>query len=100
MAESPLHPALQKLSGLLDAIAKRIIDGWNDDRPVSANWGWNHPVMTRNDLAKYSSELAKEIREKGSETLEPDILKIVEWWQANLANFETTIQYFYNGHGA
>ena len=98
MAENPLHPALKKLCSSLDELAKQIKDGWNDDRALSENWGWNHPTMTRNDLSCISSELAVEIREKGTAELEKDVVNTVEWWHSHIPQLEQTAQQFY-GNG-
>lgn len=98
MAENPLHPALKKLCSSLDELAKQIKDGWNDDRALSENWGWNHPTMTRNDLSCISSELAVEIREKGTAELEKDVVNTVEWWHSHIPQLKQTAQQFY-GNG-
>lgn len=64
------------------------------------HWGWNHPAMTRHDLSAFASDLADEIREKGTDTLEAEILEVVKGWSDKLEKLKnTTIQYFYNGHG-
>lgn len=100
MDENPLHPALKKLCTSLDDLAKQVKDGWNDDRSLNENWGWNHPVMTRSDLSSHSSDLADEIREKGTAEPEKNVINTVEWWQSRFPHLKQVAQYFYNGNGA
>src|SRR5205823_8689540 len=101
MPENQLHPTLADFSASLDSLAKKIVDGSTDNRPLIDQHGWTHPAITRQGLSRFASDIADDIRHCGAESLDESILKVVNEAAASIEKCKnTTVSYFFNGHGA
>ena len=53
----------------LETLATVITGAWTDDRTLTEAFGWNHPALTRHDLAAIPKRLAVKLREISPDNL-------------------------------
>ncbi|MDR6582900.1 MULTISPECIES: hypothetical protein [Herbaspirillum] len=63
-------------------------------------FGWNHPALTRHDLARAASGLSERIRATASDTVPESLEKALARLPTQLALLQgQTVQYLFNGNG-
>lgn len=95
-----MNKTLEEIADALDDVSTAIVEGWGGKNTLKENWGFNHPSLTRQDLAEMADILAEKIRAYGSD----EIPEPVEQSVANAARQigllkSDTIPQFYTGNG-
>ncbi|WP_313253390.1 hypothetical protein [Stenotrophomonas acidaminiphila] len=95
-----MNKTLEDIADALDEVSKAIIEGWGGNNTLKENWGFNHPALTRQDLAEMADIISAKIREYGSDEIPDDVEKSVgnAARQIQLLKSET-IPHFYSGNG-
>ncbi len=57
-----MNKTLEDIADALDEVSAAIIKGWGGDNTLKENWGFQHPALTRQDLAEMADILAEKIR--------------------------------------
>jgi len=95
-----MHKALEEVCGALDALASAVAGAWTDNRTLTEAYGWNHPALTRHDLAAFSSGLANKIRASDPTEVEEALLaRLVEVPRKLQLLYPAIIPYMFNGNG-
>ncbi|MBC7414608.1 MAG: hypothetical protein H7327_06705 [Herminiimonas sp.] len=95
-----MHASLGTLCTSLDTLATAVLSNWADERTLQEAHGWNHPVLTRHDLAAIPQGLATRVREADLDELDPKIVKLLNDVPRKLALVaSTTVPYMFNGNG-
>lgn len=95
-----MNKTLEDIADALDEVSAAIIKGWGGDNTLKENWGFQHPALTRHDLAEMADILAEKIREYEKD----DVPEAVEKSVNNAAKqirllMSETIPHFYSGNG-
>lgn len=95
-----MNKTLEDIADALDEVSAAIIKGWGGDNTLKENWGFQHPALTRHDLAEMADILAEKIREYEKD----DVPETVEKSVNNAAKqirllMSETIPHFYSGNG-
>ncbi len=95
-----MNNTLEDIADALDEVSAAIIKGWGGDNTLKENWGFQHPALTRHDLAEMADILAEKIREYEKD----DVPETVEKSVNNAAKqirllMSETIPHFYSGNG-
>lgn len=95
-----MQDALEAVSNSLDELAQVVLRNWSDDRPLKEVYGWNHPALTRHDLAGMASKLAERIRRARVDEIEPELAKTLSDVPRRLQILHgDTVPHLFNGHG-
>ena len=95
-----MNKTLEEIADALNEVSEAIIKGWGGDSTLKENWGFQHPALTRHDLAEVADILAEKIRECDRD----DVPEAVEKSVINAAKqirllVSDTIPSFYSGNG-
>lgn len=92
---------LEEIALALDAIGELVRTSGSDDRTLKALHGWNHPALTRLDLAEFSDLIASKIRRADIAELDEDTANSVKHAVTQLNQLkQETIPYLFNGNGS
>lgn len=92
---------IKNLCDVLDELSSTVLSSGNDDQILKNVYGWNHPPLTRHDLAYMPKGISQSLRALKIENLEEDIEKVI----SNIPDkirlmYSDTIPYMFNGNGA
>lgn len=95
-----MHPVLQRICEALDSLQAVTIAAWSDDRTLIEVHGWQHPALTRHDLAAIPQSISDRLREADLNevpgTLEKQLAEIPR--RLSLLH-PTTVPHMFNGSG-
>lgn len=96
-----MHAALQTVCDYLDGLAEYVLNSWSNDVNLNANFGWNHPSVTRHDLADIPRQLSLKIRQTGISDIDQAMSQYLSTLPAKIEQLQkNTVPNFYNGNGA
>lgn len=95
-----MNATLESVCKSLDELSTKVLSSWTENRTLQEVYGWNHPALTRQDLASLPKNLASRLREANiltlDEQLDSDFLSVPK----KLTSLYTaTIPYMFNGNG-
>ena len=91
---------LEKIAAELDAIALHCRKHLNPTVLMREQFGWNHPSLTRDDLADWAAEIADRVRDQDDQVITPELSKKLEGLIKRLSGFRNdTLQHVFNGDG-
>lgn len=88
----------EELCTALDNLAQAIISAWSSDTAMIENWGWNHPALTRHDLARLATSLAKEIAQIQG-FAESELVQLKRFARQVVLAQTHHVPQFFNGNG-
>lgn len=92
---------LEKLCEVLDELSGVVLNAWNDDQILKNVYGWNHPPLTRHDLANMPKEISQSLRSLRIQSLEDDIVNVINTIPDKIRTmYGDTVPYMFNGNGA
>ena len=92
---------LEKLCEVLDELSGVVLNAWNDDQALKNVYGWNHPPLTRHDLANMPKEISQCLRSLKVENLDEDFTKVISTIPDKIRSmYSDTVPYMFNGNGA
>lgn len=95
-----MNKTLEDIADALDEVSEAITKGWGGDSTLKQQWGFNHPALTRHDLAEMADLLSGRIREYGSDQLDEKVQHSVQNAANQLRLLKAdTIPHFYSGNG-
>lgn len=95
-----MHKVLHPIHAALEALATATINAWQDDRTLTEAFGWNHPSLTRQDLAAYPKELATQIKSVDPEVIDDKLVAILQGVPRKLQILQShTLPQVFNGNG-
>lgn len=53
---------LEKKAVSLKGLSNSVLNAWSDNRTLVEAFGWNHPALTRQELANIPQKIAEKIR--------------------------------------
>src|SRR5690349_9884035 len=86
-----MHLSLTTISAYLIDLEKSILASMGDDRTFAEMWGWNHPVITRKDLAMMAGTLGRQIKETGIEKISAEFKAQVDEIPPRISSFKSTV---------
>lgn len=95
-----MHKILEDVCVALDKLANTVTKAWTDDRTLAEVHGWNHPAVTRHDLANQAWGLEGKIRDANLEEVDEDMMEVLKDVPRKLGLIQTTtVPYMFNGNG-
>ena len=95
-----MNPTLSNICIALDELHLVVLTSWTDDRTVNEAYGWHHPCLTRQDLARLPLMLADRLREANIETVENELEARLKDVPRRLGLLHpTTVPHMFNGNG-
>lgn len=95
-----MHATLEKLCSSLDSLSKKIIAGFGSDVTLAEHFGWNHPALTKHDLAALPNSISHTLRELNPDQMDPGLEKIISGIPAKLTILENNnLPHFFSGNG-
>ena len=92
---------ITNLCDVLDELSVVVLNSWHDDQILKNAFGWNHPPLTRHDLANMPKEISQSLRSLKIEKLEEDITKVISTIPDKIRTmYGDTIPYMFNGNGS
>ena len=94
-----MHKSLESVCASLEALSNAITSGWTGETTFTETWGWNCPALTRHDMAVLPKRLAKRIRDRGVEEVDPSLLPQINDLPRRLQILQsTTVPQLYGGN--
>jgi hypothetical protein len=95
-----MNPTLSNICIALDELHLVVLTSWTDDRTVNEAYGWHHPCLTRQDLARLPLALADRLREANIETIEKELEVRLNDVPRRLGLLHSeTVPHMFNGNG-
>jgi hypothetical protein len=95
-----VNEELNTLATSLDELSAVVLRSWGEDRTLREAFGWHHPALTRQDLARIPASLASRIREANVNGLDKEIeSKIIDFPRRFQLIHSETIPFMFNGNG-
>jgi hypothetical protein len=95
-----MNQLITEVCDSLDTLSEDVLNAWSSDVTLQQNFGWNHPALTRQDLAYIPQALSNRIRLISDESISDRLLELmVDIPEKIEALTATTIPYMFNGNG-
>ncbi len=96
-----MNEIITNLCDVLDELSGVVLTSWNDDQTLRNVYGWNHPPLTRSDLANIPKEMSQGLRSFEITELESDLSEVIRKIPEKIRSmYGDTIPYMFNGNGA
>lgn len=95
-----MHKVLIDVCEELNKLSELVLNSYNDDQILKNTHGWNHPALTRHDLAAIPKNIAINISKLEINEIDEDLKSLIVIIPDRLkAMSQDTISYMFNGNG-
>lgn len=95
-----MQQVLNELCETLEEMSAVVLNSWSDDQILRNVYGWNHPPLSRHDLAKIPINIAEGIRNLEIKTIDVTLEETIRQIPERLRTmYADTIPYMFNGNG-
>lgn len=92
---------ITNLCDVLDELSEVVRNSSSEDQILKNVYGWAHPPLTRNDLAKIPKEMSQGLRSFEITEIENDLSEVIGKIPEKIRSmYGDTIPYMFNGNGA
>jgi len=95
-----MHEVLTSLCNELDNLSHLVLNSWNDDQILRNVYGWNHPALTRHDLASIPKNISLNIRKFEIKNIDKELIDSISVIPERLqVMYSETVPHMFNGNG-